>query len=144
MSGDDFAAQVTGVSALADPVRRSLYQFVVGQPEPVSRDAAAAGLGLPRHTVKAHLDRLAADGLLDTEFRRLSGRRGPGAGRPAKLYRPADRQVTVSLPDRRYDVAGRLLARAVGQAAEEGTPVRRAVTESAGEEGRRIAATPGP
>jgi predicted ArsR family transcriptional regulator len=144
MTVDDFAAQVAGVSALADPARRALYQFVVGRPDAVSRDQAAAGVSLPRHTAKFHLDRLVEEGLLETEFRRLSGRRGPGAGRPAKLYRRADRQVTVSLPDRRYDVAGRLLARAVGQAATEGTPVRLAVAESAGEEGRRIAATPGP
>jgi predicted ArsR family transcriptional regulator len=144
MTGDDFAAQVAGVSALADPVRRSLYQFVVRQPGPVSRDQASAGLALPRHTAKFHLDRLVADGLLETEFRRLSGRRGPGAGRPSKLYRRADRQVAVTLPERRYDVAGRLLARAVERAAADGTPVRVAVGASAAEEGRRIAATPGP
>src|SRR3978361_2223148 len=118
MTTDDFAAQVAGVSALADPVRRSLYQFVVRRPEPVSRDQAAAGLALPRHTAKFHLDRLVEEGLLATEFRRLSGRRGPGAGRPAKLYRRSDRQVAVSLPERHYDVAGRVLARAVEDAAE--------------------------
>jgi predicted ArsR family transcriptional regulator len=50
----------------------------------------------------------------------------------------------VTLPERRYDVAGRLLARAVERAAADGTPVRVAVGASAAEEGRRIAATPGP
>jgi predicted ArsR family transcriptional regulator len=140
---DDFAAQVAGVAALADPVRRSLYEFVVRQPDAVSRDQAAAGLALPRHTAKFHLDRLVEEGLLVTEFRRLSGRRGPGAGRPAKLYRRAERQVAVSLPERRYDLAGRVLARAVERAADEGTPVRTAVGESAAQEGRRLAATPG-
>src|SRR5947199_9842736 len=64
--------------ALADPVRRGLYRWVVAQAEPVSRDQAAEGAGVPRHTAKFHLDRLAADGLLETEFRRLTGRRGPG------------------------------------------------------------------
>ena len=34
------------------------------------------------------------------EFRRLSGRIGPGAGRPSKLYRRADARVAVSLPPR--------------------------------------------
>ena len=141
---DDFAEQVAGVSALADPVRRSLYRFVVAQPEPVSRDQAAAGLEVPRHTAKFHLDRLVEEGLLETEFRRLSGRRGPGAGRPSKLYRRGARQVAVSVPERRYDVAGRLLARAVERATADGTPVQVAVGESAAAEGRRIAATPGP
>jgi predicted ArsR family transcriptional regulator len=143
MTADDLAARIAGVSALADPVRRSLYQFVVRQPEPVGRDQAAAGLALPRHTAKFHLDRLVEEGLLVTEFRRLSGRRGPGAGRPAKLYRRAERQVAVSLPERRYDLAARLLARAVERAADEGTPVRTAVGEAAAEEGRRLAALPG-
>jgi predicted ArsR family transcriptional regulator len=117
---------------------------VVAQAEPVSRDQAAAGLQLPRHTAKFHLDRLVEEGLLETEFRRLSGRRGPGAGRPAKLYRRGSRQVAVSVPERRYDVAGRLLASAVERAAADGTPVQVAVGESAVAEGRRIAATPGP
>jgi predicted ArsR family transcriptional regulator len=144
MTVDDFAAQVAGVSALADPVRRSIYLFVIAQPGPVSRDQASDGLAVPRHTAKFHLDRLVAEGLLETEFRRLSGRRGPGAGRPAKLYRRAARQVAVSLPERRYDVAGRVLARAVERAAADGTPVRAAVEESAAAEGRRIAAAPGP
>ena len=44
---DDFVAQVTGVSALAEPLRRALYLFVVAQPEPVSRDQAAAGPACP-------------------------------------------------------------------------------------------------
>ncbi|SDX90574.1 Predicted transcriptional regulator, ArsR family [Modestobacter sp. DSM 44400] len=147
MTADDLDARIAGVSALADPVRRSLYQFVVRQPGAVSRDQAAAELDLPRHTAKFHLDRLVEEGLLVPEFRRLSGRRGPGAGRPAKLYRRSERQLAVSLPERRYDVAGHLLAAAIERAADDGTPVRTAVGESAAEEGRRIAASssgPGP
>jgi predicted ArsR family transcriptional regulator len=141
---DDFAAQVEDLSALADPVRRSLYRFVAGSTCAVSRDQAAAGLGLPRHTVKAQLDRLVEQGLLEAEYRRLSGRRGPGAGRPAKVYRRADRRLAVSLPERRYDVAGRVLAGAVDRTLEAGTPLAVAVRESAAEEGRRVADTAGP
>src|SRR5437868_9383705 len=130
-------------SALADPVRRELYRWVVAQAEPVSRDQAASGAGVPRHTAKFHLDRLVAEGLLDTEFRRLSGRRGPGAGRPAKLYRRSGRELAVSVPERRYDLAGQVLAEAVERAAAEGTPIRTAVAESAARAGRRLAAGPG-
>ena len=90
--------------------RRALYLFVAAQPEPVSRDQAAAGSGLPRHTAKFHLDKLVEDGLLDTEFRRLSGRQGPGAGRPTKLYRRSERQVAITLPQRHYELAGQILA----------------------------------
>jgi len=44
-----------------------------------------------------HLDKLLEQGLLDVEFRRISGRAGPGAGRPAKLYRLSARQLEVTL-----------------------------------------------
>jgi predicted ArsR family transcriptional regulator len=141
---DDFAAQVIGVGALAEPARRALYLYVVAQPEPVSRDQAAAGAGLPRHTAKFHLDKLVADGLLDTEYRRLSGRRGPGAGRPTKLYRRSSRQVAVTLPPRHYDLAGQILARAVEDAARDGVPVLQAVQRAAVEAGHRLGAAQRP
>ena len=137
---DDFAAQVSGVSALAEPARRALYLYVVAQPEPVSRDQAAAGAGLPRHTVKFHLDKLVEEGLLDTEFRRLSGRRGPGAGRPTKLYRRSARQVAVSLPERHYDLAAQILASGISDAARDGAPVLDAVRRAATEAGHRLGA----
>ncbi|WP_308191039.1 helix-turn-helix domain-containing protein [Pseudonocardia terrae] len=66
---DDFVAQVSGVGALADPVRRALYLYVVAQSQPVSRDQAAAGTEMARHTAKFHLDKLVEEGLLDTGFR---------------------------------------------------------------------------
>lgn len=137
---EDFAAQVTGVGALAEPARRALYLFVVAQPGPVSRDQAAAGVGLPRHTAKFHLDRLVAEGLLATEFHRPSGRRGPGAGRPTKFYRRGEREFAVSLPERHYDLAGHVLAGAVDAADRDGVPVRDAVRDAATAAGRRLAA----
>jgi predicted ArsR family transcriptional regulator len=106
----------------------------------VSRDQAAAGAGLPRHTAKFHLDKLVADGLLDTEYRRLSGRRGPGAGRPTKLYRRSSRQLAVTLPPRHYDLAGQILAGAVEDAARDGGPVLEAVHRAAADAGRRLGA----
>lgn len=88
------------LAALGDPSRRALYDFIVGAGCAVSRDEAAAAVGLERGTATHHLERLASDGLLQVEYRRLTGRQGPGAGRPAKLYRRADRQFDVSLPPR--------------------------------------------
>jgi predicted ArsR family transcriptional regulator len=111
---------VAAVAALAEPTRRRLYEHVVRQPRPVTRDDAAAALDLPRGTVAFHLDRLVADGLLEIGFERRTGRTGPGAGRPAKLYRRAECTVAVSLPERRYDLAGELLADAVAEADETG------------------------
>lgn len=123
MDRGDFAEQVSGVAALAEPIRRELYHYVAAQRAPVSRDEASEGVGIPRHTAKFHLDRLVEEGLLDTEFKRLSGRRGPGAGRPTKLYRRSARQVSVALPERRYDLAGQLMARAIDDSVRDGTSV---------------------
>jgi predicted ArsR family transcriptional regulator len=110
---DRRSAHVAAVAALAEPTRRRVYDHVVRSPEPVGRDDAAAAVGVPRPTAAFHLDRLVADGLLDVHYERRSGRSGPGAGRPAKLYRRAERSVSVSLPERRYDLAGQLLAAAL-------------------------------
>lgn len=140
---DDFVSQVSGISALGEPARRALYLYVAAQPEAVSRDQAAAGAELPRHTAKFHLDKLVEEGLLDTEFRRLSGRRGPGAGRPTKLYRRSAREVSVTLPQRHYDLAGQILAGAVETAATDGVPVVDAVHRAAAERGRRLGAEGG-
>ena len=115
---------VAAVAALAEPTRRRLYDHVVRQSAPVSRDEAAAALGVPRGTTAFHLDRLVADGLLDAHYERRTGRSGPGAGRPAKLYRRAACSVAVSLPERRYDLAGELLAGALEEAEASGESPR--------------------
>jgi predicted ArsR family transcriptional regulator len=135
---DEFVAQVNGVGSLAEPTRRALYLYVAAQPGPVSRDQAAEGVDLPRHAAKFHLDKLVEEGLLDTEYRRLSGRSGPGAGRPTKLYRRSSRSVSVTLPPRRYELAGAILAAAVEDADREGSPVLRAVERAAAAVGRSL------
>jgi predicted ArsR family transcriptional regulator len=123
MSGP-LEAQVAGVAALNDPIRRSLYLFVSNSADPVSREQAATAVGIQRALAAFHLDKLAEQGLLDVEFRRLTGRTGPGAGRPAKLYRRSDLQIDVSLPPRKYDLAGRVLAEAIEAAESTGNPIR--------------------
>lgn len=135
----EFEDHVAGIGALADDTRRALYLYVCAQPDPVGRDQAAAALQLPRHQAKFHLDRLEEAGLLDVEYARLTGRTGPGAGRPAKLYRRASERVAVSLPDRRYELAADLMARAISDSADTGTPVGDALTNAAREHGRHLA-----
>lgn len=137
MATDD---ELASVAALGEPVRRALYHYVVAQPESVSRESAAAGVGVAHHVAKFHLDRLEADGLLDVEYSRPPGRSGPGAGRPAKLYRRSARHIAVSLPERRYDLAGRILADAVSAASGAGMPLDRSVREAAASAGRALGA----
>src|SRR4051794_40021398 len=90
--------QVAVVGALAEPTRRSLYEQVVEMDDWVSRDQVADAAGLPRATAAHHLDRLVEAGLLEITYRRLTDRTGPGAGRPAKLYRRAPHDVVVTPP----------------------------------------------
>jgi len=148
MPHDDFAERVAGVAALDDPIRRDLYLYVSGESAPVSRDQASDALGIARHTAKFHLDKLAEEGLLDTSFKRLSERRGPGAGRPTKLYARSSRQLSVILPERHYDLAGQLLAIAIENAAAQGSTPADALKVVAASWGRNVAdqarATAGP
>ncbi|MEO9222484.1 MAG: helix-turn-helix domain-containing protein [Mycobacteriaceae bacterium] len=120
---DDFDEQVGRIAALGEPIRRALYRYVVGQPRAVGREEAAAAVGVAQHTAKFHLDKLATDGLLDTEFSRPPGRTGPGAGRPAKRYRRSERDLSVSLPARRYDLVGHVMAEAITAASVSGMAV---------------------
>jgi predicted ArsR family transcriptional regulator len=106
---------IEAIALLDEPVRRALYRWVVGTGRAVSRDEAAAATDVSRALAAFHLDRLVREGLLVAEYRRLSGRTGPGAGRPAKLYRRAPREFTVSLPDRRYEIPAQLFATAIEQ-----------------------------
>jgi predicted ArsR family transcriptional regulator len=108
--------EISSVAVLNEPVRRALYRYVVERGDDVTRDQAAAALHISRALAVFHLDRLADEGLLDVSFRRLTEKRGPGAGRPSKLYRRSSRQVAVSLPPRRYELAAQLLSAAVDAA----------------------------
>lgn len=112
------------IAALADPVRRALYFFVARAPGAVSRDQAARGVAIARPLAAFHLDKLVTQGLLEVSFRRLTKRRGPGAGRPAKLYRRARQQIDVSLPPRQYELAARLFAATLAAAAPVTTRTR--------------------
>jgi predicted ArsR family transcriptional regulator len=133
---DDWRA----VTSLGEPTRRALYDYVVNTGGWVGRDQAAEAVGLERGTAVHHLDRLAADGLLDVSFQRLTGRQGPGAGRPAKLYRRSSHEFDVSLPPRDYELAGRMLAEAVDRARTDGVAIEAAVADVAHDQGARLAA----
>lgn len=100
-------------AALADPLRRRLFAFVVDANAPVSRDEAAVAAGVGRSLVGYHLDQLVDQGLLSVTYARRGGRSGPGAGRPAKLYERANVEVTVQLPPRDDALVGHLLATAI-------------------------------
>jgi predicted ArsR family transcriptional regulator len=103
--GDSIGA----IAMLDEPTRRRLYEYVAHHPN-VGRDAAAEGIGISRELAAFHLDKLVEGGLLATSYKRLSGRSGPGAGRPAKLYSRARTDFAVSLPARHYEVPAEVFA----------------------------------
>jgi predicted ArsR family transcriptional regulator len=129
---------VARLGSLADPTRRALYDFVARQAQPAGRDEAAAAAGVGRTLAAYHLDRMVEDGLLEVSFARRTGRSGPGAGRPAKLYRRAAREFNVSLPPRSYELAARIFANAVDN--EPTGRARAALQESAQGFGAEVAA----
>jgi predicted ArsR family transcriptional regulator len=131
--------QLAAVGVLAEPSRRALYEYVAGERGWVSREQAADAVGIQRGIAAHHLDRLAAEGLLEVDYRRLTGRRGPGAGRPAKVYRRASDEVSVSLPPRRYELAAKLLAEAADRSRQEGVPIEGPLDDAARNEGRLLA-----
>jgi predicted ArsR family transcriptional regulator len=138
VNSQDFAHRVRSVAALADPIRRALYEHVVAQSDSVSREQAASAVGVAHHAAKFHLDKLEEDGLLEVEFRRPPGRRGPGAGRPAKHYKRTAHEIEVSLPPRHYDLAGELMAQAIFASDSTVRPVGEALSAVATEAGREM------
>jgi len=106
-------SDLEAVTSLADPVRARLYQVVAASTGPMGRDEAASAAGVGRPLAAYHLDKLVQLGLLTASYRRPAGRRGPGAGRPAKVYARSGREFAVTVPPRGYELAARLLAAAV-------------------------------
>lgn len=141
------AADVMAVALLAEPTRQQLYQYVRERGEPVGREEAARHVGIKPRLAAFHLDRMAEAGLLDVGYRRLSGRVGPGAGRPAKVYSVSSQSFSVDVPQTRYGLAASMMATALSaDGSGDGTSlhdVATAVGESLGGEIRRQARTKG-
>jgi predicted ArsR family transcriptional regulator len=135
----DLEPGVTSLALLADPVRWALYRFVAASENSVGRDEAARVVGTSRSVVAYHLDRLVEEGLLEVDFRRLSGRRGPGAGRTAKVYRRSDREIDLTIPPRRYRRVSRIMAAALERLPKEARGS--VVAEAARQEGAELAAS---
>jgi predicted ArsR family transcriptional regulator len=135
--GPELDRRISAVAALDQPLRRALHRLLADRGWH-GRDEAAAALEVPRSVAAFHLDRLAEAGVVEVRYERTSGRQGPGAGRPAKLYRLVGGEVAVSIPERRYDLAGSLLAAAVAESNRTGRPARECLHDAAREAGRAL------
>jgi predicted ArsR family transcriptional regulator len=128
---------LNAVGSLADPVRRALYELVVERGGGVGRDEAGTSVGVSRSLAAYHLDRLVDDGLLTARYERRGAARGPGQGRPSKVYDRAAAEVQVSLPPRDYELPARLLAQAFE---DSSAPPRAALVKAARQLGHEIGA----
>jgi predicted ArsR family transcriptional regulator len=101
---------IAAVAALDDDVRRALYQCVREAPAPVTREDAAAAVGISRKLAAFHLDKLVAVGLLRAGYVSGGSRR---VGRAPKTYEPSGQDVTVAVPARRPELLAELLLETV-------------------------------
>jgi predicted ArsR family transcriptional regulator len=101
---------VDALSGIAQPELREIVLFARSQARRVSADDVAARFRIHRSVARGRLDRLAAAGLLAVTFERRTGRTGPGAGRPAKLYGVPPETTAIEFPHRHYEqLVGHLL-----------------------------------
>ena len=103
-------AAVAAIAALEDDVRRALYEHVRGSGAPVTRESAAAAVGISRKLAAFHLDKLVDLGLLSSGFGTSTPRR---VGRAPRVYEPASTDISVHLPDRTPEVLAEILVAAV-------------------------------
>lgn len=113
MTTESRLEDISAIRLLDEPVRRRVYEWVSAQGRAVGRDETAKALEIGRPLATFHLDRLAAAGLLEAGYQRLNEKRGPGAGRPARVYWRGDRDFAVSLPERHYERAAEVFAAAL-------------------------------
>ena len=130
----ELGQQLDALAVLGEPVRRALYFLVVGKGGEVTREEAKSAVRISRSLAAFHLDKLVEAGLLEVTYRRLSGRSGPGAGRPTKLYRRAERPIAITLPARRFELGMDLMARALEAGGPEAAAALVQVAETRGQE----------
>ncbi len=104
MTGDP---AIRAVAALDDDLRRGMYAFIRAARRPVTRDEAAAAVGISRKLAAFHLDKLVDAGVLQADYRQVSGLRK--VGRAPQVYRPTDADISVSIPPRKHDLLAEVL-----------------------------------
>lgn len=109
------------LTLLNDEMRRRLYHFARRSGEPVTRDEAARAVGISAKLAAFHLDKLVEGGWLDAGFELPKGLRRR-VGRAPKRYCPSSAEVTLSLPQRRYDLVGEILVDAISQTSAAEAP----------------------
>ena len=111
MTTDTGAPAIRAIAALEDTLRQCMYAFIRRTRRPVSRDEAAASVGISRKLAAFHLDKLVAAGVLRAHYESIGDVRK--VGRNPKVYEPADVDIQVSIPQRHHDILAEILVNAV-------------------------------
>lgn len=124
-------------SALGDPTRRAIYITARESTTPVTTAQIADLFGIHPNVARHHLDKLATDGWLVVSRHRPTGKRGPGAGRPAKAYEASARDVSIHFAPRRYELLVELLMKVLARVAPD--DLAQVAVEVGTEYGRELA-----
>jgi predicted ArsR family transcriptional regulator len=122
---------IRAIAALDDDLRWGMYEFIRAARRPVTRDEAAAAVGISRKLAAFHLDKLVDAGALRARYEQADGVRR--VGRVPKVYEPSAADIRVSLPRRSHDMLASILMDAVASmdaVAGEGTEASRATEAS--------------
>jgi predicted ArsR family transcriptional regulator len=126
------------LAAAGDPQLRQVLLYARRRRDPFTAAEAAAALAVHRNVARSRLDRLAEAGFLAVSLERRGGRSGPGAGRPATVYRVTPELDGVEFPDRRLaDLIGLLVEKVPARARSQ------ALREVGEDFGRKLAAAAG-
>ncbi|GLX49246.1 ArsR family transcriptional regulator [Streptomyces hygroscopicus subsp. hygroscopicus] len=132
---DTVGSAIDSVSVLSEDSRRRMFAFIRRAGHAVTRDEAAANVGISRKLAAFHLDKLVDAGLLRARYETPGGIRK--VGRRPKVYEPTDAQITVSIPDRRHELLADLLLEAVLTEGADENAVQSAM-RTAGRRGRQL------
>lgn len=135
--GDTPGHPIAAVAALDDELRSGMYEFIRQARRPVTRDEAAAAVGISRKLAAFHLDKLVDAGLLTARFEPVDGIRK--VGRTPKVYEPSDIDIRINIPPRQHDLLADILLQAVLSDSED-EPARQAALRTARERGHGLGA----
>lgn len=105
------ASAIKAVASLTDDLRRGMYAFIRRVRRPVTRDEAAAEVGISRKLAAFHLDKLVEAGLLRASYDAVGAIRK--VGRAPKVYETADADIQIAIPARQHGLLADILLDAV-------------------------------
>ncbi len=130
------AEELAALATLSEPQRARIYELLAAAEQPRSRQQIAETLGLGRTLVAFHLDKLEQAGLV----RPVTGPAATGRrGRPAQLYQVTGRELSATLPPRRYGLLAEILVEAAREQRPP-EPLQEAAVRVAARRGHRLAA----